>query len=161
LTDHEPPPKPTVTVPAPIGISLAYEVASQKLSAQLDQIDKLDSKAGAVVGALAAGIGLFLVAGFSVVARALIGTGLALGIVLAGQAFLVGKYRDAPNAETFATFAGYSPDRMKQIFLPNLLEALRENAVKLSRKGRYLNGSLAAITGLALLLVIAKVLGMS
>jgi len=113
------------------------------------------------VGALAAGIGLFLVAGFSVVARALIGTGLALGIVLAGQAFLVGKYRDAPNVETFATFAGYSPDRMKQIFLPNLLEALRENAVKLSRKGRYLNGSLAAITGLALLLVIAKVLGMS
>jgi len=123
---------------------LAYDVASQKLAAQLDQIDKLDAKAGVVVGALAAGIGLFLVAGFSVVARALIGPGLAVAIVLAGQAFLVGKYRDAPEAETFATYAGYSPERMKQIFLPNLLEALRQNALKLSRKGiarRYYRAS--------------------
>ena len=156
-----PGPAPHITVPAPPGISTAYELAGQKLAAQLDQIDKLDTKAGVVVGALGAGIGLFLVAGFSPLARIVIGIGLGFAIVLASRAFLVGKYLDAPNAAVFAQFASYEPDGMKEIFLPNVLEAISENALKVSRKGNYLNGALGITTMVAIVLLIGKVFGVS
>ena len=50
---------------------------------------------------------------------------------------------------------------MKEIFLPNILEAISENAVKVSRKGNFLNGSLGITTLVAVLLLIAKVFGLS
>ncbi|HSO93880.1 MAG TPA: hypothetical protein VLS53_05350 [Candidatus Dormibacteraeota bacterium] len=159
--EAQPPPEPHITIPTPPGIGAAYDLAAQKLAAQLDQIDKLDTKAGVVVGALSAGIGLFLVAAFNPVPRIVVGVGLGLAIVLAARAFLVGKYKDAPAAASFAQFAAYEPDGMKEIFLPNVLEAISENAVKVSRKGNFLNGSLGVTTLVAVLLLIGKVFGLS
>jgi len=154
-------PSPRITVPSPPGIGTAYDLAAQKLAAQLDQIDKLDTKAGVVVGALSAGVGLFLVAAFNPIPRIVVGVGLGLAIVLAARAFLVGKYRDAPSAASFARCAADEPDGMKEVFLPNILEAISENADKVSRKGNFLKGSLAVTSLVAILLLIGKVFGLS
>jgi hypothetical protein len=40
------------TVATPDGIDFAYQLAAEKLSSQLDIIDRLDAKVGALIGAL-------------------------------------------------------------------------------------------------------------
>jgi len=140
---------------------LAYDTAADKLKAQLAQIDQLDTKAGVIVGALGAGVAVFLANSFSPLVRLIIGVALGASILLATRAFIVGKYQDAPDAEVFAAYAGYEPAAMRELFLANLLLALNSNQIKVSRKGRFINFALALIALLAGLLILGKILGLS
>lgn len=139
------------------GITEAYQTVAGKLQDQLSQIDALDTKLGVVIAALGVGTVAFLIADFGVIARGVLGGLLLASLIFAVSGFAVGKYRDAPESRAYARWATASPEEMHRVFIPNLLQALDENAVKLVAKGRLLNLSAILITVDAIVAVVGRI----
>jgi hypothetical protein len=151
-------PTPTPTPAAPIvkpavppGIELIYQVAEEKLAAQLASIDQLDTKAGVLIGALGAGIAAFVTFGHFTHPQKIVIAGLLLvSMLLATRAFVVQRYADAPDPKSLYTYGSLEPNEIKTLILPDLVGSEALNDPKLVLKGRLLNASVI-IAGIAIL----------
>ena len=81
---------------------------------------------------------------------------LGLGIVSVVAAYFVRDYANAPLPETFASYAGYTPQEMKTIFLEAVLAAVEDNRRTLRQKAFALKAGMVVI-GLGALAVIVVV----
>lgn len=144
-------PRPAVV---PTAIDLVYDVAGTKLTQQLASIEQLDNKAGVLMGALVAVTGVFLATGHVVFwARATFASILVLSIGIALAAFVVRRYEDAPDPESFVGYAMLEPAEIKTLTLRDLIRAWQINERKLVLKGRLLNLSIL-LAGLGVVVAI-------
>jgi hypothetical protein len=117
---------------------------------QLARIDSLDQKAGIVLAAGGIVGGLVLAPGDRFAAFP---TWLAIVIVVTIVASLLGslialanrRYELAPAPERVASLAGADEDRLRWMFIGNLLEAVELNRAKLRTKSRWLTASQSAL----------------
>ncbi len=116
-----PPPSP------PPGITAAYENASKKLEEQRDSIDKLDTKAAAMIGLLGVVTGGYIVGAKTNAERWLGGVALALAITFLFYEFSIRKYANAPKPALFARYAGQTKEEMEALFLQAILNAITWN----------------------------------
>jgi hypothetical protein len=134
----------------PPGARFAFEVAEHALQEQLARIDSLDSKAsiilagGGIVGGivLAPGGGLADFPAWLAVAvvLALVATLFCTFAAVANR-----RYQVAPTPERVASLAGADEDRLRWMFIGNLLESIEINRRKLRAKGRWLTASQVAL----------------
>ena len=139
------PPPGNIAKPAqvPAAIDLVYDVARTKLTEQLAAIDQLDNKAGVLIAALVAATGVFLATShLAPWARATFASILILSIVIALVVFVVRRYEDAPNPESFAGYASLEPGEAKTLTLSDVTLAWTVNERNLVLKGRLFNLSL-------------------
>ena len=136
------------------GVGLAYDLASQKLSAQLSQVDTVNTRLGGVVAATIAIGAISVQATISFGIRAVTVIWLMGALVEAVRASLVVKWISAPDPRTFARYAGDEPEFMKETFLPAVLDAISRNEGPLSLKSWRLNWAIVYVgLGLASLVV--------
>jgi hypothetical protein len=135
---------PQITKPeVPLGIGLVYQVAEDKLAKQLAAIDQLDTKAGVLIGALGAAIGVFVSFGhFTHSEKVVLALALLVAVALATFAFLVRRYEDAPEPSRFSIYSGLAPDEIRTLTLQDLIDAKVRNDPKLFLKGRLINASI-------------------
>lgn len=148
-------------IPAPAGISLAYQTAITRLEQQLKDVDQLDTKAGVGVAALVAAVGAYFALPLGSIDRYVGGMLLGLSVLSALYALFVRRYADAPDADLMSRYAGYDPDKIREFFLPAVLLALRENEEKIRWKGRLLNAALVAVGLLAVGAVVTRALNIT
>lgn len=134
----------------PRSARFAYDVARHALMEQLARIDSLDQKAGIVLAAGGIVGGLVLASGSRLEAFP---SWLAILIVVTLVASLLGslialtnrRYELAPTPERVASLAGADEDRLRWMFIGNLLEAVELNRAKLRTKSRWLTASQAVL----------------
>ena len=144
--------------PSAPGVGLAYDVAEQKLISQLGQVDQTNTRLGGVVAAIIAICALTLQATITRPVRAAAVLFLVAAIVQAVRASLVRQWTDAPKPDAFAKYAGDQPDYMKEIFLPMVLDAIRQNDGPLQLKSSRLNWAITLIGGAVVSLIVGKLL---
>jgi hypothetical protein len=138
----------------PTAIDLVYDVARTKLTEQLASIEQLDNKAGVLVAALVAATGVFLATGHLLIwARVTFASVLLLSIAIALFAFVVRRYEDAPDPESFVGYAMLEPQEAKTLTLLDVLRAWRINERKVVLKGRLINSSLI-VAGLGVVIAL-------
>lgn len=142
-------------VAAPEGASVAFDVATQRLAAQLKDIADLDTKIGVAIAALGLVVVAFVAQRLPGVLEALYSAWLLVGLIQAIRAFLVGRYEVAPEPRPLAEkYSNQSSDQMKWIALPAILDAIDANQPKLFQKGLRLNQvivTIGLVVGLALI----------
>lgn len=143
----------------PAGVGLAYDNAAAKLQRQRADIDGLDTKAAAILGLVAIALGAYAQFASHPVSTRVGGVLLGAAALASFFAIRIRDYADAPPARTFATYAGHQPDRMKELFLPALLDAIDANKRAMDGKRRALNLALTLLAFLALLTALGHVLG--
>lgn len=152
MAPNAPPPKPA------LGVSLAYDVAAQNLAGQLSHVDTLNTRLAGVVAATIGVAALSIQATIPQAVRAFTVVWLVGAIIETALATRARDWMSAPNPQVFYPFAGYEPDYMKQLFLPDVLAAIRKNRRPLAVKTWRLNWAIVYV-GLALLsMVIGKVI---
>ncbi len=146
-----PPPSP------PPGITAAYENASKKLEEQRDSIDKLATKAAAMIGLLGVVTGGYIVGAKTDAERWLGGVALALAIGFLFYGFSIRNYADAPAPALFARYAGQTKEEMEALFLQAILNAISWNDRRVRWMSRAINAAIAilAIFALVILVVVA------
>ena len=134
----------------PRSARFAYDVVRDALKEQLARIDSLDQKAGIILAAGGIVGGLVLSPDDRLSAFP---TWLAILIVVTLVASLLGalislanrRYELAPTPERVASLAGADEDRLRWLFIGNLLEAVELNRAKLQIKSRWLTASQFAL----------------
>jgi hypothetical protein len=116
------------------GVALAYDVAVQKLAHQFASIDRLNTQLALVLGALIAVATLIFVAAESVLGRVLTSILLLISLVQTARASRLTRFHDAPRPREFAAYAGDQPAFMKEVALPEVLEALDYNRPRIDLK---------------------------
>jgi hypothetical protein len=143
----------------PPGIDLAFDLGREQIATQLDAIDGLDVKAGVLVTAVSVAAGAFLVSSIHIVPKILITFALILATVDGARAFLVRDYQDAPNIERLVSAANYDERYIKEVFLPNVLLAIRDNSRVSGVKTLYLNRAVKVATAGVISALLGKLLG--
>lgn len=134
----------------PRSARFAYDVVRDALKERLARIDSLDQKAGIILAAGGIVGGLVLTPDDRLSAFP---TSLAILIVVTIVASLLGalialanrRYELAPTPERIASLAGADEDRLRWLFIGNLLEAVELNRGKLRTKSRWLTASQFAL----------------
>jgi hypothetical protein len=116
------------------GVGLAYDVAVQKLAHQFANIDRLNTQLALVLGALIAVATLIFIAAESALGRVTTGILLFISLVQTARASRLTTFHDAPRPREFAAYAGDNPGFMKEVALPEVLEALDHNRPIITRK---------------------------
>jgi len=116
------------------GVGLAYDVAVQKLAHQFANIDRLNTQLALVLGALIAVATLIFIAAESALGRVTTGILLFTSLVQTARASRLTTFHDAPRPREFAAYAGDNPGFMKEVALPEVLEALDHNRPIITRK---------------------------
>src|SRR6266516_3821135 len=116
------------------GVGLAYDVAVQKLAHQFANIDRLNTQLALVLGALIAVATLIFIAAESALGRVTTGILLFISLVQTARASRLTTFHDAPRPREFAGYAGDKPGFMKEVALPEVLEALDHNWPIITRK---------------------------
>ena len=116
------------------GVGLAYDVAVQKLAHQFANIDRLNTQLALVLGALIAVATLIFIAAESALGRVTTGILLFISLVQTARASRLTTFHDAPRPREFAAYAGDKPGFMKEVALPEVLEALDHNRPIITRK---------------------------
>ena len=116
------------------GVGLAYDVAVQKLAHQFANIDRLNTQLALVLGALIAVATLIFIAAESALGRVTTGILLFISLVHTARASRLTTFHDAPRPREFAAYAGDKPGFMKEVALPEVLEALDHNRPIITRK---------------------------
>ena len=143
--------------PAPQASEFAYEVAREELARALERVNRADTKAGILVGVLAAAIGAFLVLQLSLLARLFIGIPLTTSTLLVGASLLITRVADAPSPEVVARVIDAAPAEIKTALLPSLIEAYEWTSRQAARKERYLSWAIG-VTGVgAIVALVTKV----
>jgi hypothetical protein len=143
------------------GVGLAHDVASQKLSFQLAQVDTVNTRLGGAVAATIAVGAISVQATVTFGVRAVTVIWLIGALIESVRASLVVKWISAPDPRKFSRYAGDEPDFMKEAFLPAVLNAISRNEGPLSLKSWRLNWAIVYV-GLALAsLVVGRLLGVA
>ncbi len=146
------------TVPPPPGITTVYENASKNLDQQRDMIDKLDTKAAAMIGLLGVVIGGYIVGARTDLERWLGGAALVMAVLCLLYGFSIRGYANAPEPELFARYAGQPKEELEALFLGAVLHAYEWNTRRVQWKVRAINAALAVLTAFALVLIIVVAL---
>ena len=154
--DHEPELEPERPV-AP-GSEFAYEVAREQLSKALERVNRANTKAGILVGVLAAAVGAFLLVQLALVARLLIGIPLMASTLLVATSLLVTRVEDAPSPRAVARVIDAAPAETKAALVPTLIEAYEWTNRQAARKERYLSWGIAVTLVGAVIAVAIKVI---
>jgi hypothetical protein len=133
----------------PTSARFAYQVADDALREQLARIDSLDQKASIILAGGGIIGGLVLPGG----GLTSFPSWLAISIVLALVTTLLctfaavanRRYQLAPTPDRVASLAGAEEDRLRWMFIGNLLEAIEINRGKLRTKSRWLTASQIAL----------------
>ena len=147
---------PTPRSPTAPGVGLAYDVAVEKLTAQLGQVDQTNTRLGGAVAAIIAISALSIQATVTSAVRAVAVAFLVGAIFQAVRASLVRQWTDAPRPDVFANYAGDKPDYMKEIFLPMVLDAIRQNETPLQSKSSRLNWTITFVGAAVVSLILGK-----
>jgi hypothetical protein len=140
------------------GVGLAYDVAAQNLARQLSLVDTLNTRLAGVLAATIAVAAISVQSPVHQVVRAVTIVWLMGALAEALRASVGVKWASAPTPQTFARYAGDEPDYMKEIFLPDMLDAISKNKGRLSLKSWRLNWAILYL-GLAVFsLVVGKVI---
>ena len=139
----------------PAGAGLAFETGLRALDEQLRRIESLDSKAGITIAAdgVLAGLLLNRASLLSIAPRplsVLVAVALFSSLTTAILSFMTRRYEFAPSAPVTVRLMIAEEDWIKWRVLTNVLDAVRNNALKLERKAHLLTAALwsllAAIT---------------
>ncbi|MGA7172652.1 MAG: hypothetical protein WCB86_01835 [Candidatus Dormiibacterota bacterium] len=152
-TRRRPPPR---RASAP-GVGLAFDVASAALTAQMGDVDGLNTRLGGVIAAALALAGITVVAKETAPLRILIAAVLVLAVVLAGWASRVSRWSSAPDPAWLAQFAGDDPDFMREVALPGVLRAVQRNQAQLGRKGQLLNWAIVCLAVAGVVLLVGRI----
>lgn len=136
-------------------IDFAYEVAAEKLAAQLDLIDKLDAKLGVVIGAVVAVAAVYASTSKDALAA------LVLLVPAAASAIGYGSrnWANPPNPIKLTTYANLGKQEMQEQALAVILQALPDNDEELRKKAAWFNRSLwLSLAALLVLIVLTAVL---
>jgi hypothetical protein len=134
----------------PTSARFAYEVADDALREQLARIDSLDQKASIILAGGGIIGGLVLAPGGGL---AIFPSWLAISVVVALVTTLLctfaavanRRYQLAPTPNRVAALSGADEDRLRWMFIGNLLEAIEINRGKLRTKTRWLTASQIAL----------------
>ena len=122
----------------------AFGIVSDKLKAQLDRIEKVDTKLGAIVGAAAALIALWH-PDVRAVASALVGIAFLVPIVLSGIGLATRTWSDPPNpASVVNSYRDYYAQTLHMAML-RIVRDYAANQKRLLKKAKMLNGAIAAL----------------
>jgi hypothetical protein len=127
----------------PPGSEFAYEVAREQLSRSLERVNRADTKAGILVGVLAAAVGAFLLLELAFVARVLIGIPLIASTLLVATSLLITCVQDAPSPQAVARVVDAAPAETKSALVPTLIEAYEWTNRQAARKERFLSWGIA------------------
>jgi hypothetical protein len=138
------------------GIDFAYGVATDKLSAQLSSADRVDTKLGVLIAALASVAALYSATATFKIAGLLF-------LVPAGIAFVgyrAREWQNPPDPTALTTkYAKQGKTAMQEQALAVILEAYGVNQEQLARKSGLFNLSLwATLTVVVLVLLLSLVL---
>jgi hypothetical protein len=146
--------------PIPPGSEFAYEVAREQLSRALDRVNRADTKAGILVGVLAAATGAFFLLRLALIARVVVGIPLISSTVLVAASMLVTRIDDAPSPEAISEVVDADPAETKSALVPILIEAYQWTSLQAARKERYLSWAITlTVIGAVISLVIKVVRG--
>ncbi|HVB13644.1 MAG TPA: hypothetical protein VNH38_02660 [Candidatus Dormibacteraeota bacterium] len=161
-------PKPASTSPArrrppprrasAPGVGLAFDVAAAALTAQMGDVDGLNTRLGGALAATLALAGIAVIGKETADLRALAALALVLAVALSAWASRASKWSSAPDPTWLAQFAGDEPDFMKEVALPGVLRALARNRAQLERKGQFLNWAVACLALAGVLLLVGRIL---
>jgi hypothetical protein len=139
------------TVATPDGIDFAYQVAAEKLSSQLDVIDKLDAKLGVLIGALVTLASLYTATAKSAIAALI----LLIPAATSAVGYASRGWANPPNPIRLSEYANLGKQRMQEEALAAILAAYPANDIELEKKARLFNVSLilaiVAVVGLIIL----------
>lgn len=156
----ERPDRTNTGVSVPAGIDLAYETAVSKLDKQLRSIDQFDAKVAPLVALLGLATAGYVAAARDYAERIVGGTALAAAIVAVIIAYFIRDYGDAPRADTFAAYAGYTSHEMKTLFLEAILAAISDNRRVLRQKAVALKVGLILLGAGSLVVIIVVAAGL-
>ncbi|HUY57805.1 MAG TPA: hypothetical protein VMV12_08250 [Candidatus Micrarchaeaceae archaeon] len=139
------------------GVGLAFDVASAALTAQLGDVDGLNTRLGGVVAGALALAGITALAKETVPWRAAIAAVVVLAVALSAWASRASKWSTAPDPSWLAQFAGDDPDFMKEVALPGVLRALERNRVQIQRKGQLLNWAAVCLVAAGVVLLLGRI----
>ena len=133
-----------------------FGVISTRLAAQLDRIDKIDTKIGAVIAAIIAAIGFALssdktLPDYWVTLLLLIPLGFAV------YAFRTKAWDDAPNPRYFSDNFQVYPEASKRAAITRMVQAYEKNEKDIEKKGKHTNVGLFAAIIITILLMILHV----
>jgi hypothetical protein len=146
----------SMTAVAPAGVSpdsidFAYQVAADKLAAQLDTGDKIDSKLGVVIGAVVAIAALYATTAKTSIAALV----LLVPAAAAARGYSSRDWANPPNPAGLAKYANLGKQKMQEQSLSIILAALARNDDAVKAKAGWFNWSLwlslAAVVALILL----------
>jgi len=139
-------------------VGLAIDVASSALSAQMANVDGLNTRLGGVLAGALVLAGISVVAKDTVPLRAVATLVLVLAVTLSAWASRTSKWSSAPDPEWLAKFSGDEPDFMKEVALPGVLRSLERNRAQLEGKGQLLNWAAVCLAGAGTLLLVGRIL---
>jgi hypothetical protein len=151
----------------PVAINYFYDEAKGKLSAQISQLDALDTKLGLTLGFLAIIGGVIFAlkaADFGAGYRLVIGILTIVPIGLAAYAAILirGGYLDAPDPSTLDVLRGANvpEDIIKTVMLPNVISAFQNNRPVLAQKSLLLNIANGGLGLAVAILLVLRLLGL-
>jgi hypothetical protein len=137
------------------GIDFAFEVATDKLSAQLTTADQVDTKLGVLIAALASVTALYSATAAVKVAGFL----FLIPAVMAFIGYRAREWQNPPDPTTLTKYANLGKRAMQEQALSVILEAYSVNRAQLSFKAGLFNLSLwATLAVVVLVLILSMVL---
>lgn len=133
-----------------------YQVLSGRLASQIDRVDKIDAKIGAVAAAIIAAIGFSFPDAHSGLDR-ILAASLALPLLLILIAFGAFSWDDAPQPEAFRKKYPEKPSKTLEAVMSYMVTAYGKNRNKLVWKARLTNASLILIAILVVVIAVAKI----
>jgi len=89
--------------------------------------------------------------------QGIVASWLVVALVQGTRAFLFDRYADAPMARTLVeSYANRSPQLMRWVAIPSILQAIDQNEPKLFEKGLFLNQLVLTVAAVAWLILATK-----
>lgn len=138
------------------GTELAYDVVRDQLTVALERVNRVDTKAGILVGVLIAAAGGFLAIHLSTLTRILVVIPLLASIILTAACLLLTKVERAPQPQAVAEIVDLAPEQIKTALMPILLEAYEATTAQADRKEHLLRFAVAVTVVGAVVALVAK-----
>ncbi|MGH7692491.1 MAG: hypothetical protein ACREOA_07275 [Candidatus Dormibacteria bacterium] len=150
--------RPTPRRASAPGVGLAFDAAAGALSAQMSDVNALNTRLGGALAATLALAGIAVVAREAAWMRIPAAVALVLALALSAWASRASRWSAAPDPAWLAQFAGDEPDFMKEVALPGVLRALERNRDQIRTKSLWLNWAFAWLALSGVLLVVGRIL---
>jgi hypothetical protein len=132
-----------------------FNVVSSRLAGQLDRIDQIDTKIGAVIAAVIAAIGFAITSDkspldFFLTLPYLVPLGLTV------YAYKTQTWDTAPDPDYFSKHYTEYPQASKRTAIIGMVQAYNANKNRLETKGWYTNIGLFSAVGITVVLTVAR-----